>query len=111
MDDGVSRDEFALTRANLGLHVPPMVWATQYRYSPDAVLLVLASPVMLLSVVAIVLTGINDVRGMQVDGSDNFRDALSIITGVVCGIMIAALLGALVWVEMKDPTKVAPPAA
>ena len=27
----------------LGVHVPPMVWATQYNYSADALLLVLAS--------------------------------------------------------------------
>ena len=26
-----------------GVYVPPLVWATQYRYSPDAMLLVLAS--------------------------------------------------------------------
>ena len=28
---------------NLGLHIPPMIWAVQYRYSPDATLMVLAS--------------------------------------------------------------------
>lgn len=43
VDDGASRAEVVLDRPNLGLHVPPMVWAAQYRYSPDAVLLVLAS--------------------------------------------------------------------
>jgi UDP-2-acetamido-3-amino-2,3-dideoxy-glucuronate N-acetyltransferase len=42
-DDGRQRDEFILDRPNLGLHVPPMVWCTQYKYSPDAVLLVFAS--------------------------------------------------------------------
>ena len=70
-----------------------------------------AAPGLALLAVGIVLIGVNDVRGMQVEGSDGLRDALSIITGVVFGFMIAALLGALVWVEMKDPTKVAPPAA
>lgn len=45
VDDGANRDEFVLSRANLGLHIPPMVWATQYKYSADAVLLVLASDV------------------------------------------------------------------
>jgi len=71
----------------------------------------LAAPGLALLAVAIVLTGINDIRGMQVDGSDGLRDALSIATGVVCGLMIAALLGALVLVETKDPTKAPPPAA
>ena len=43
VDDGLQREEFLLDRPELGLHVPPLVWATQYRYSPDAVLLVFAS--------------------------------------------------------------------
>ncbi len=45
VDDGEHRQEYALDKANVGLHVPPMVWATQYKYSQDAVLLVLASDV------------------------------------------------------------------
>jgi UDP-2-acetamido-3-amino-2,3-dideoxy-glucuronate N-acetyltransferase len=43
VDDGTHRDELLLERPDLGLHIPPMVWTTQYKYSPDAVLLVLAS--------------------------------------------------------------------
>jgi len=42
-DDGNQREEFLLDRPNLGLHLPPMVWGIQYKYSPDAVLLVFAS--------------------------------------------------------------------
>lgn len=42
-DDGYQREEFVLDRPNLGLYLPPMTWGIQYRYSPDAVLLVLAS--------------------------------------------------------------------
>lgn len=42
-DDGVNRREFLLDSAAVGLHVPPMVWAVQYKHSRDAVLLVLAS--------------------------------------------------------------------
>ena len=42
-DDGKQREEFLLDRPNLGLHLPPMVWGIQYKYSPDAVLLVFAS--------------------------------------------------------------------
>jgi UDP-2-acetamido-3-amino-2,3-dideoxy-glucuronate N-acetyltransferase len=43
VDDGARRQEFVLDRPDFGLHVMPMVWGTQYRYSSDAVLLVLAS--------------------------------------------------------------------
>ncbi|HEY3180344.1 MAG TPA: WxcM-like domain-containing protein [Casimicrobiaceae bacterium] len=43
VDDGMHRLEVALDRPNRGLYVPPMVWATQYKYTRDAVLLVLAS--------------------------------------------------------------------
>jgi acetyltransferase-like isoleucine patch superfamily enzyme/dTDP-4-dehydrorhamnose 3,5-epimerase-like enzyme len=45
VDDGHERDEVLLDSPDLGLYVPPMVWATQYRYSEDAMLLVLASDV------------------------------------------------------------------
>ncbi len=43
VDDGKHREEFVLDAAHMGLHVPPMVWATEYQYSADAVLMVLAS--------------------------------------------------------------------
>ena len=43
VDDGVNRTEILLNRPDLGLHIQPMVWATEYKYSADAVLLVLAS--------------------------------------------------------------------
>jgi UDP-2-acetamido-3-amino-2,3-dideoxy-glucuronate N-acetyltransferase len=43
VDDGQNRAEFVLDRPGLGVYIPPMVWAAQYLYSPDAVLLVLAS--------------------------------------------------------------------
>jgi UDP-2-acetamido-3-amino-2,3-dideoxy-glucuronate N-acetyltransferase len=42
-DDGEQREEFLLNRPNLGVYLPPMTWAIQYRYSSDAVLLVFAS--------------------------------------------------------------------
>lgn len=42
-DDGVSREEFILDKPNIGIHLPPMTWGIQYRYSSDAVLLVFAS--------------------------------------------------------------------
>ena len=44
MDDGRGhRSEVLLDRPNVGVHLPPMVWGVQYRYSPDAVLLEFAS--------------------------------------------------------------------
>jgi carbonic anhydrase/acetyltransferase-like protein (isoleucine patch superfamily) len=43
VDDGKSRQEFRLDRPNLGVHLPPMVWGIQYKFSRDAVLLVFAS--------------------------------------------------------------------
>lgn len=43
VDDGESRGEVLLDEPTLGLYVPPMVWASQFRYESGAVLLVLAS--------------------------------------------------------------------
>ena len=42
-DDGCRREQFVLNAPNRGLYLPPMTWGIQYRYTPDAVLLVLAS--------------------------------------------------------------------
>lgn len=42
-DDGTSREEFVLDRPDLGLHLPPLTWGVQYKYSSDAVLMVFAS--------------------------------------------------------------------
>lgn len=42
-DDGTRRQEFTLDSPSVGLHLSPMIWGTQYRYSNDAVLLVFAS--------------------------------------------------------------------
>jgi UDP-2-acetamido-3-amino-2,3-dideoxy-glucuronate N-acetyltransferase len=43
VDDGEKREEVVLDAPTVGLYVPPRVWASQYRYDDDAVLLVLAS--------------------------------------------------------------------
>ncbi|GAA4012794.1 WxcM-like domain-containing protein [Actimicrobium antarcticum] len=42
-DDGFNRQEFLLDKPDVGLHLAPMVWGIQYKYSADAVLLVFAS--------------------------------------------------------------------
>ncbi len=43
VEDGKSREEYRLDTPSLGLHIGPMVWASQSNFSPDATLLVLAS--------------------------------------------------------------------
>jgi acetyltransferase-like isoleucine patch superfamily enzyme len=43
VDDGFRREEIRLDRPDLALYMPAMTWGTQYRYSSDAILLVLAS--------------------------------------------------------------------
>ena len=42
-DVGGVRSEFLLDRPDIGLYMPSMTWGTQYRYTKNAVLLVLAS--------------------------------------------------------------------
>jgi len=43
VDDGRRREEYLLNSPGAALLIPPMVWGVQYRYSADAVLMVLAS--------------------------------------------------------------------
>lgn len=43
VDDGKQRREVELNQPNIGIYLPPMTWGIQYKYSPDAVLLVFAS--------------------------------------------------------------------
>ena len=45
LDDGQLRDEVTLDDPSIGLYVPPRVWRIHYKYTPDAVLLVLTSDV------------------------------------------------------------------
>jgi acetyltransferase-like isoleucine patch superfamily enzyme len=42
-DDGSTRQEFVLDQPAIGLHLQPLTWAIQYKYSKDAALLVFAS--------------------------------------------------------------------
>jgi len=42
-DDGTSRHEVVLDSPAKGVYIPPMVWSTEYKFTRDAVLLVLAS--------------------------------------------------------------------
>jgi UDP-2-acetamido-3-amino-2,3-dideoxy-glucuronate N-acetyltransferase len=42
-DDGEKRCEVMLDSPNKGIYLPPLTWGIQYKYSPDAVLLVFAS--------------------------------------------------------------------
>ena len=43
VDDGSAREEIRLDSPTVGLHIPAMIWGTQWKYTRDAVLLVLAS--------------------------------------------------------------------
>jgi hypothetical protein len=43
LDDGERRCEVTLDRPDMGVFMPAMIWGTQCRYTPDAVLLVFAS--------------------------------------------------------------------
>jgi len=43
VDDSKNRQEFVLDRPTIGLYLPPLIWAVQYKYSHDAMLLVLTS--------------------------------------------------------------------
>jgi acetyltransferase-like isoleucine patch superfamily enzyme/dTDP-4-dehydrorhamnose 3,5-epimerase-like enzyme len=45
VDNGKCREEYILNSPGLALHIPPMVWGVQYKYSADAVLMVMASDV------------------------------------------------------------------
>jgi hypothetical protein len=45
VDNGQNSQEIILDRPNIGVYLPPMVWGIQYKYSHDAVLLVLASDI------------------------------------------------------------------
>ncbi len=45
LDDGTHREEVVLDQPTIGLHIPPLVWAVQYKYTREALLLVLASDV------------------------------------------------------------------
>lgn len=43
VDDGQSRCEVLLESPDMGIHLPPLIWGIQYKYSIDAVLLVFTS--------------------------------------------------------------------
>ena len=67
-----------------------------------------ASTGLTLLVITVALTGFNLWRAALTTGPDGLRDSLSITAGVLLGFSIAALLGAMVWVEARRPSK--PPA-
>jgi hypothetical protein len=64
-----------------------------------------AAPAVLFLLVAVSLMGGNVWRGQLVEGSDTQRDLLAIGTAVAMGLMVAAALFGLVWVEAKHPTR------
>jgi acetyltransferase-like isoleucine patch superfamily enzyme/dTDP-4-dehydrorhamnose 3,5-epimerase-like enzyme len=45
LDDGSNREELSLNQPDVGLHIHPMIWAIEYKFTQDAILLVLASDI------------------------------------------------------------------
>lgn len=45
LDDGVAREDFRLDRSDVGLYKPRMLWVVLHSFTPDALLLVLASDI------------------------------------------------------------------
>ncbi len=43
LDNGKHKDEVRMFAPNVGLYVPPMIWALQHRHSEDSLLVVLSS--------------------------------------------------------------------
>jgi hypothetical protein len=43
VDNGVDSEVIVLDEPGMGLYIPPMLWKDMYDFSPDSVLLVLAS--------------------------------------------------------------------
>ena len=43
VDDGTNREVFGLNHPNVGVYIPPLVWATEFNHSADAALLIFAS--------------------------------------------------------------------
>lgn len=43
VDDGIHSEEITLTKPRMGVYIPAMIWKEMYDFSPDSVLLVLAS--------------------------------------------------------------------
>ncbi len=45
VDDGKHRGEITLDKPDIGVYLPPMIWGIQYKFTSDAILLVLASDI------------------------------------------------------------------
>lgn len=43
LDDGISKRQVQLNRPNIGIHIPPGIWASEINFSSGSICLVLAS--------------------------------------------------------------------
>ena len=43
LDDGITKRQVSLNRANVGLHIPPGIWASEINFSSGSICLVMAS--------------------------------------------------------------------
>lgn len=83
-----------------GIALGHLIWRQQWAASFPAFLLLLALGGLVAS---------NIWRGQLVQGPDRGRDVLAISSGIVLALLSLYLVVALVWVEVKRPTR--PPAA
>ncbi len=67
-----------------------------------------AAPALLFLVLAAVVAGF-DIAADADDADMAIRDALSIIGGILLAISIACAVFAVIWVELRNPTRVPPP--
>ncbi|MBE0608944.1 MAG: hypothetical protein IH609_06165 [Dehalococcoidia bacterium] len=67
-----------------------------------------AAPALLFLVLAAVVAG-SDIAADADDADMALRDALSIIGGILLAISIACAVFAVIWVELRNPTRVPPP--
>jgi hypothetical protein len=67
-----------------------------------------AAPALILIVLAALVAGF-DIAADADDADMALRDALSIIGGVLLAISIACAVCAVLWVEIRNPTKAPPP--
>ena len=68
------------------------------------------APAIVFLVLAGLFAGFNIARGAETEGSDAGRDALSILGGVSLGLAVMSLVGGMIWVEAKSPTRAPAPA-
>lgn len=68
-----------------------------------------AGPSLIIGFLIALVIGANLWRASYVDGSDTLRDVLSIVTGILGGLLIGIVVFGYFWVEITDPTRAPEP--